>query len=282
MIIKLPTADFSANNIGSVDLRTEVSPTTQALLDLYGKTWTLPQQFAIEDFLVGVQAASYYSKISKLLLPILAPTATINLTLTNTNNIAFYDIKNASYVPIRANGGGSTYHKIGANGLFADTNANGNLYGLQLKTILTGFDKTNVHSGIYYDSNNLTSQIAGNLNNISNNTDVIQLGFSTGGASATYDTNTRLPRGLKIASFTPTSTTGLSNALPLASATVNANSNADFTSTDYNLLSKAGTSELIKLGTNISLVTLGQALTQPETVAYNQLIDNLMNSLWTV
>lgn len=282
MIIKLPTADFSANNIGSVDLRTSVSPTTQALLDLYGKTWTLPQQFAIEDFLVGVQSASYYSKISKLLLPILAPTATINLTLTNTNNIAFYDIKNASYVPIRTAGTSNDYHRIGANGLFANTNANGNVFGLQLKTILSGLDKTNVHSGIYYSATDLVGVVAGNNLNLNATQSTLTLGFSTGTATATYDTNTRLPRGLKIASFTPTATTGLSNSLPLASVTVNASSNADFTSTDYNLLSKNGTTELIKLGTNIGLVTLGQALTQPETVAYNQLIDNLMNSLWTV
>jgi len=280
MVIKLQGADFSINNIGKIDVRTAPDTQTADLLALYGKTWTLQKQLAINDFLLGVQGAAYYSKISKLLLPILAPTATINLTTTATNNIAFYDIKSATYLQIRT-GADNTYHKIGTNGLYADNAENGNIYGLVLNNFSNGVNRDNCHYGIYYNAANLTDVPAGNLYNIVFAQDKMTLGFGGGEASATIDTNTRLNKGLKISSFTPSLVTGLSNSLPLSSTVVNASNNADFTTQpNFNLLSKQGASDNIKLNTTIGLITMGTALTQPETVAYNELINNLMNKLW--
>jgi hypothetical protein len=280
MILKLQGADFSANNIGTLDLRTAPDTQTANLLALYGKTWTLDKQLAINDFLLGLQSASYYSKISKLLMPILAPTATISLTTTATNNIAFYDIKNAAYVQTKANNV-NTYHKIGVNGLYADNAANGNSYGLCLNNLCTGVDKNNLHIGLYYNAANLTDLVGGNLYHIVIQQDKVSLGYSAGIATGTYDVNTKLNKGLKIVSFTPTLVTGLSNSLPLSATAANASNNADFAAQQhFNLLSKNNASDNIKLGTNIGLLTLGTALTQPETVSYNQLIDTLMNKLW--
>lgn len=277
MIIRLATADFSANNIGSVDLRTDVSLTTKAILDYYGKTWTLPQKFAIEDFLLKKEAWSFKTKIKRLVLPILGQAQAI--TAGSTNVKGFYDLITQAILPLTYGGAFvNNGRQIGANGLIDPTltaNAN-NSFFINLGTPASW---QNAHYGLYYHkTRNDTTTIISNDGGegfaiVSSRADL----GSTNRIRATFDPNSISTRGLRILSYNGTNTTGLAANLPFASVT---GSGAVATTGAFipNLLNRFSVTDDLTL----SLITFGDALTQSESVIYNNDIDILMSALWAV
>jgi hypothetical protein len=279
MIIKLPNADFSANNIGTVDLRTEVSASTQALLDYYGKTWTLPQQFAIEDFLVKLNGYAFKSKIKKLVLPILAP---IQASIAkNSSPKALYDIINEVIVPVTYGGAYTTSREITVNGLYDNRLTTNNANDVIFINLGTPTSWSSTHFGIYYhktrnEQNTIILSDAGSGYTFFS--DDAYIG-SPNKATAVFDPNSYATRGLRLVSFDGTSVTGVSANLPFASTNVNAPvglpSGTDFV--PY-LLNRYTLTDDVTL----SLITFGDALTQAESDEYNQDISTLMDAIWTV
>lgn len=102
MIIRLSGADFSANNIGKIDVPQELSQDTLKILKNYTKPLTLAQQFALQDFIISLKSNNLLSKIGNLYLPILANDITETMYNVKT------DIKDS--VP------NSEFYKIGTRG----------------------------------------------------------------------------------------------------------------------------------------------------------------------
>lgn len=75
MIIKLNGADFSANNIGKIDLSTEISEFTKRAITASGSTMSTDQQNALEVFFRNIGAigsgSELWSKLTNVYLPFL-------------------------------------------------------------------------------------------------------------------------------------------------------------------------------------------------------------------
>jgi hypothetical protein len=100
MIIVLKGADFSANNLGKIDIKRELSAETEALLKNYSLPLSDKQKSAVDDFVLDLRSSGIYDKITCLLLPCLAANideAMINV-ITNENmgvlNPTYWSIRN--------------------------------------------------------------------------------------------------------------------------------------------------------------------------------------------
>lgn len=108
MIIVLKGADFSANNIGKVQVTTELHPYTKAAIDASGNTsLTGEQKSALNGLFLamGVDGSNtVMSKIRKLYLPIIC--GDVSKALVNYTTSAFENDKvlSADYWTIRNNG----------------------------------------------------------------------------------------------------------------------------------------------------------------------------------
>ena len=72
MIIRLSGADFSANNIGTIQLIKEVTQETRDLLANYSREFTKTQKLAVQDFIDGLKSEGIWSHIENLYIPALA------------------------------------------------------------------------------------------------------------------------------------------------------------------------------------------------------------------
>lgn len=71
MILRLKGADFSANNIGKIDIIREITSDTKNLLSNFSKTFTDEQMFAVQDFISGLKDNGIWSSIGKLYIPVM-------------------------------------------------------------------------------------------------------------------------------------------------------------------------------------------------------------------
>jgi len=297
MIIKLTGADFSTSNIGKIDIRTAPDAATQILLNTYGKTtWTLTQELAINDFLLGFNAAAWKSKVKRLVMPILAPADTI---IKNEQGVFFYDLISASnltalYGPAYTYLGANTPLEIRANGLInpnAATISNGNDYFGINYNVDTTLTLNNFHYGVY-SYKDATDQ---NLSTISASIgvgatnfmeviteDLFSIGYYSAGVSGDvkgyWDVNTKFVKGFRIGSYNGTLMNGLSCNSPLSSVSYRNTSPLNTSSFNSTLISR----NLGPNKTQLSLITIGEYLTQSELFEYNALVSTLMNALWTV
>lgn len=93
MIIRLPGADFSADNIGNIPLIRELSPEVVEILSHYTRELSENQKFAFQDFYDGLKSNGIWAKIENLFIPALAD-----------------DVDEAFY-PIKGSGVTGTYTK---------------------------------------------------------------------------------------------------------------------------------------------------------------------------
>lgn len=132
MILRLSGADFSANNIGTIQLTRELTAETIALLSNYTRTLSEAQKFAVQDFLDGLKVEGIWAHIENLIIPALAG-----------------DVSEAFY-PIKGNGVYNTYttaYELKNNGLYVAINdtsktpakirANGSYMNLHIASYLT-------------------------------------------------------------------------------------------------------------------------------------------------
>lgn len=72
MILRLSGADFSANNIGKIDIVREVTYETKELLANFSKSFTHEQALAVQDFIGGLKSSGVWAAIGNLYIPIMA------------------------------------------------------------------------------------------------------------------------------------------------------------------------------------------------------------------
>lgn len=71
MILRLSGADFSANNIGKIDIIREITSDTRRLLSNFSREFTDEQMFAVQDFISGLKNNGIWSSIGSLYIPII-------------------------------------------------------------------------------------------------------------------------------------------------------------------------------------------------------------------
>ena len=108
MIIKLVGADFSANNIGKVALKREVSSATKSLLSNYTRSLTTKQQLAVEDFILGLKSNGLWASIGNLYIPALA--GNLNETMFNIKTETKDTTPSSEYYLLENNGLRTKYY----------------------------------------------------------------------------------------------------------------------------------------------------------------------------
>lgn len=71
MILRLNGADFSANNIGKIDIIREITSDTKKLLSNFSREFTDEQMFAVQDFINGLKNNGIWSSIGNLYIPVM-------------------------------------------------------------------------------------------------------------------------------------------------------------------------------------------------------------------
>lgn len=71
MILRLNGADFSANNIGKIDIIREITNDTRELLSNFSREFTDEQMFAVQDFISGLKNSGIWSAVGNLYVPII-------------------------------------------------------------------------------------------------------------------------------------------------------------------------------------------------------------------
>lgn len=97
MILVAPTMGVTDDYLEIISLKTvnDITADTKAVISYYGKTYTDDQKIALDDYLEGIKAASYYAKLKHIIAPFLAPNMTgaqISASIPTANK-AFYDLK---------------------------------------------------------------------------------------------------------------------------------------------------------------------------------------------
>lgn len=72
MIIKLSNADFSANNIGKINILNDISEDTKLLLRNFTRTLSNDERYAVDNFISSLKLHGVWESISNLYMPILA------------------------------------------------------------------------------------------------------------------------------------------------------------------------------------------------------------------
>lgn len=72
MIIVLSGADFSANNIGKVEIEIKISERTKAICAAYGKSFTTDQQIALQNLIDWLDDEGILAELDALYLPCMA------------------------------------------------------------------------------------------------------------------------------------------------------------------------------------------------------------------
>lgn len=71
MILRLSGADFSANNIGKIDIIREITSDTRELLSKFSREFTDEQMSAVQDFINGLKNNGIWSSIGNLYTPVM-------------------------------------------------------------------------------------------------------------------------------------------------------------------------------------------------------------------
>lgn len=71
MILRLSGADFSANNIGKIDIIREITKDTRELLSNFSREFTDEQMFAVQDFISGLKNSGIWSAVGNLYIPVM-------------------------------------------------------------------------------------------------------------------------------------------------------------------------------------------------------------------
>ena len=102
MIIRLSGADFSVNNIGTIQLIKEVTQETRDLLANYSREFTKTQMLAVQDFIDGLKTKGIWAHIENLYIPALA--GDLSETLFDVKGGVVDANPSAEYYLIESNG----------------------------------------------------------------------------------------------------------------------------------------------------------------------------------
>lgn len=135
MIFINKSADYSANNIGKVDIPIIIDETAQTIMAAYSKTLTKDQQAAFSILISGLKDSGIYNKIEYMYLPCLAGNV----------SEAFYDAKNGVSQDVSDTSMYGQY-SIGQNGLSTiyDSSKSYTQFGMPLERTTQGCTITSI------------------------------------------------------------------------------------------------------------------------------------------
>ncbi len=271
MILRLSGADFSANNIGKIDIIREITNDTRELLSSFSREFTDEQMFAVQDFISGLKNSGIWSAVGNLYIPVMCGSLSecgYNLK-TGKNDVTFgsdyvWSSKGLKLMPTSTN-----YWKTSAK-----IKVNGSQQNLHLGTYntdsLAGITQTEAIFGCSLtDDNKTTLQLAITANKaLSLKTDN-NTGVSVGSTADADFTSQSLKMVVQ-------STLGNFAVVGKFTGEYNTPISTDHTYTDVpvNVFNVANVWRETK---NYGLLTLGTALTREQASIYSSLCDALMN-----
>ncbi len=275
MILRLNGADFSANNIGKIDIIREITNDTRELLSNFSREFTDEQMFAVQDFISGLKNSGIWSAVGNLYIPVICGSLSecgYNLK-TGQNDVTF----------------GSDYVWSSTGLKLAPTSTK---YWLTSAKIKVNGSQQNLHLGAYNTDSlagiTQTEAIFG-CSLTDDNKTTLQLGITADKAFALKTDNNI---GVKVGSLTSAdfgsqslkmviqSTLGNFGVIGAFTGEYNTPISTDHTYTDVpvNVFNIANVWRETK---NYGLFTLGTALTKEQASTYSNLCDALMSKFIT-
>lgn len=275
MILRLNGADFSANNIGKIDIIREITSDTKKLLSNFSREFTDEQMFAVQDFISGLKNNGIWSSIGNLYIPVMCGSLSecgYNLK-TGEKDVVFgsdyvWSNKGLKLLPTSTNYW-ATAAKVKING------SQQNLHlGAYNTDSLAGITQTEAIYGCFLtDDNKTTVQLGITANKYfslktDNNTDV-----SVGSL-------TNADFGKQSLKMVIQSTLGNFGVIGNFTGEYNTPISTDHTYTDVpvNVFNIAAVWRETK---NYGLLTLGTAMTREQASTYSSLCDTLMSKFIT-
>lgn len=274
MILRLSGADFSANNIGKIDIIREITSDTRELLSKFSREFTEEQMFAVQDFINGLKNNGIWSSIGNLYIPVMCGSLSecgYNLK-TGKNDVTFgsdyvWSNKGLKLLPTSTN-----YWKAAAKVKINGSQQNLHLGAYNTES-LAGITQTEAIFGCSLDNNKTT----------------IQLGITANkGLSLKTDSNANIQVGLltdadfgaKSLKMVIQSTLGNFGVVGNFTGEYGTPISTDHTYTDVpvNVFNIATVWRETK---NYGLFTLGTALTREQASTYSNLCDALMSKFIT-
>ena len=271
MILRLNGADFSANNIGKIDIIREITNDTRELLSNFSREFTDEQMFAVQDFISGLKNSGIWSAVGNLYVPIICGSLSecgYNLK-TGKNDVTFgadyvWSNKGLKLMPTSTNYW-STSAKIKING------SQQNLHlGAYNTDSLAGITQTEAIFGCNLTDDNKT---------------IIQFGLT---ANNDFSLKTDNDGYVRIGALGDTGFVDRSLKMVIQSTLGNFGVVGNFTgeygtpiSTDHTYtdvpVNVFNIASVWKKTKNYGLLTLGTALTREQASTYSSLCDALMN-----
>ena len=276
MILRLSGADFSANNIGKIDIIREITSDTKNLLSNFSREFTDEQMFAVQDFISGLKNSGIWSAVGNLYVPIICGSLSecgYNLK-TGKNDVTF----GSDYV----------WSNKGLKLLPTST-----AYWSTSAKIKINVSQQNLHLGAYNTDSlagiTQTEAIFG-CSLTDDNKTTIQFGITSGNAfSLKTDNNTifsvgpltSTDLGSQTLKMVIQSTLGNFGVVGKFTGEYNTPISTDHTYTDVpvNVFNIASVWRETK---NYGLFTLGTALTREQASTYSNLCDALMSKFSTI
>lgn len=275
MILRLSGADFSANNIGKIDIIREITSDTRKLLSKFSREFTDEQMFAVQDFINGLKNNGIWSSIGNLYIPVMCGSLSecgYNLK-TGEKDVTF----SSDYV----------WSNKGLKLLPTSTN-----YWLTAAKVKINGSQQNLHLGAYNTDSlagiTQTEAIFG-CNLTDDNKTIIQFGLTANNAfSLKTDNNAYVQTGVlsdtdfvdKSLKMVIQSTLGNFGVIGAFTGEYGTPISTDHTYTDVpvNVFNIANVWRETK---NYGLLTLGTALTREQAITYSNLCDALMSRFIT-
>lgn len=275
MILRLNGADFSANNIGKIDIIREITSDTRKLLSNFSREFTDEQMFAVQDFISGLKNSGIWSAVGNLYVPVMCGSLSecgYNLK-TDKNDVTF----------------GSDYVWSSKGLKLAPTSTN--YWSTSAKIKING-SQQNLHSGAYNTDSlagiTQTEAIFG-CSLTDDNKTTIQLGITANKAFSLKTDNgtgvsvgalTGADFGAKSLKMVIQSTLGNFAVVGNFTGEYNTPISTDHTYTDVpvNVFNIASVWRETK---NYGLFTLGTAMTREQASTYSSLCDALMSKFIT-
>lgn len=275
MILRLNGADFSANNIGKIDIIREITSDTKKLLSNFSREFTDEQMFAVQDFISGLKNNGIWSSIGNLYIPVMCGSLSecgYNLK-TGEKDVVFgsdyvWSNKGLKLLPTSTNYW-ATAAKVKING------SQQNLHlGAYNTDSLAGITQTEAIYGCSLTDDNKTT---------------VQLGIT---ANKYFSLKTDNNTGVSVGSLTNAdfgkqslkmviqSTLGNFGVIGNFTGEYNTPISTDHTYTDVpvNVFNIAAVWRETK---NYGLLTLGTAMTREQASTYSSLCDTLMSKFIT-
>ena len=271
MILRLSGADFSANNIGKIDIIREITNDTRKLLSKFSRAFTGEQMFAVQDFINGLKNNGIWSSIGNLYIPVMCGSLSecgYNLK-TGEKDVVFgsdyvWSNKGLKLLPTSTN-----YWLTAAKAKFNGSQQNLHL-GAYNTDSLAGIAQTEAIFGCSFGNDNKT---------------VIQFGITANKAfSLKTDNYTNVSVGAltgadfaaKSLKMVVQSTLGNFGVIGAFTGEYETPISTDHTYTDVPV-SVFNIASVWRETKNYGLVTLGTALTREQASTYSNLCDALMS-----